>query len=289
MLETQPNRFYCERLAPDPQPPEPQGIAAAVGSAFDAYVKAHIATQNKWEDILLGRLLSDTMIPTEKRLRLSSMSLLEALLFVNVEKQHEVEAREQARLMFEQYKRITQLNYVDLEIHRRFTTYVHNIPLFMKLDASVVNPFPFSETNNVRYVPHDWKTTGYSSKSVAPKPGYWKLYDGGQLSCHENYHDEIAFDTIDVDFATQLCTYGWGLGIPILTPFPATIDMIVIRTTGIRFARYRGWITTAFQQQTLDRYHKAWVSLRTGNFLRTLPNDSLFVEVAASNEHWWSR
>lgn len=307
-LEVNPNKFYMERMCPTPAAREPQGAAAGVGSAFDVYVKCDLINNRLHNlDVVFKRLLDDTR-DSAKRTKYAEMTFKDAFLEASIEQQPlDSELAQQATLshfdnsvqaglmIYNLYKKseiFKDTEYVDVEIHKYFTLLNENVPLFMKLDASVMLNHGSLFKKDMRLSPHDWKVMGYGSKDGAsPPPGYKSITSesGESKGCHANYAADMAWDTIDPKWATQIATYGWGLGIPPGKPFKSSIDAVIIRPTGIRFARYEAWITAEFQKQLVDRYRQAWYSLQNGSFLNRICSEPKLVEYFATTEKWYGK
>lgn len=290
-IENMPNTFYLQRMAPNPYPYEPQSIPAAVGSAFDSIIKIDIVKKLGTIEKIRERLLKDALIFVRDeseftKADLETMSFEELIFNTSVEKRNREEACEMGKLLYDKYKYngYGSLEFVDVEIHRNFFILESQVPIFMKLDSIV------KDWDTGVSCPHDWKVSGYGSAAgISPKPGYMMLYDKGiPTGGHKEYRKDIPLDEIDKKWATQVCTYGWGIGIVPGTPFPAYIDMLCIRPNNIRVARYRGIITKEFQEETLERYKRAWNSIMSGAFVLSLGESRMMCEYTAQFESWWS-
>ena len=285
-LEGLPNTFYLQRLAPNPFPRDPQGPAAGVGSAFDSYVKHQLAKELGMEGIVYDRLIAETFGDKET---LRKLPLLKALLHSSIEGHNMEEAVGQGRDLAQKYFRYAEkLNFTNLEICSKF--YVEGVPVYMKGDAEVKDKMTGLS------VPLDWKVMGYGSKSgVSPAAGYMKLYQDAKVPVsHKNYREDITMEEINPKWATQLAVYGWQsvcggrlVKREEFINFPAYIDALIIRPTGVRVARYRGWITQDFQLRLLGRIHNAWNSLHDSSFVQSLGNHRLLVELLSETENWW--
>jgi len=104
---------------------------------------------------------------------------------------------------------------------------------------------------------------------------------------HKKYVMDIPLEQVDPSWATQVCTYGWGMGIPFGTAFPGYIDMLAIRPTGIRVARYRGMITPEFQKIVGENYLKMWTAIQNNSYVLSLGENRLTVEYLAQFERWY--
>lgn len=299
-LEKCPNTFYLQRMAPDPWPYDKQSPPAAVGSSFDALVKLQlIETGVGSAEEIRDRVYADIYNPEDKA-RLKDADLRQIMLECNISPELKLEALTQGQIILDKYnfcRMNEKVKYVDLEIHKHWNLIQYTdmpVPLFMKLDAAVVG---FTEDSdgaaNVRVqrtVPLDWKVTGYGSeKGVSPKQGYMCLMDGGlNKGPHKIFTENIALDSIDEAWAMQICTYGWGLGIPVGLPFVGFIIQVCIRPTGMRFALFRGWVTHDFQMALVKRYVDGWRSLMDGSFMeRVAPTRDLAEITMINSERWW--
>lgn len=290
-FEGQPNSFYLERLAPNPKPYEPQSMPGGVGSSFDSFVKLELIQKLNIVDIVKDRLLTG-IYDSSQRDYYRDKPIEQVLLELSVEKQNREEAIPAGKQLYNQYKSCPfyrETKFMDIEIHRSFTLYTCGVPLYMKLDAAV----DLSNLSNLSNLstPFDWKVSGYGSKEGAsPKIGYYMNYDCNTCQLkppHSEYKADIEFSFIDRGWATQLATYGWGLGIPIGKPFKAIVDNLIIRPTGTRIVRYIGWITEQFQLELAGRYKYAWESIMSGEFLRSLVSERKLISFLASQESWY--
>ena len=291
LIESSPNTFYLQRLAPEPWPYDKQTPPAAVGSSFDALVKLQLIKEGIGNEAeIRARVLRD--IHDEKdRLRLNEAPLRQIMLECGVEPQHREEGLTQGQIILNKYNingMNSKVKFKDLEIHRHWNLIQYTntpVPLFMKLDASVIHG-----EGQGREVPLDWKVTGYGSASgVSPKRGYFCLMDAGiNKGAHKEYKPDIRLVDIDEGWALQLCTYGWGLGIPVGVSFVGFIMQVCIRPTGIRFALYKGVLDREYQLGLVKRYVDAWLSVMNGSIMdRVAPTRELAEMAMLSTERWW--
>lgn len=284
MFETQPHTFYLQRMAPRPLPRDPQGAAASVGSAFDSFIKDYLAKKMDMTGQLERRVINGYF---GDKSNLKDMNVLEMMLYTSVECNKE-EAIRVGKVLKDKYLRYApELTFCNLEIVTQFQA--GDVPIYIKGDASVW------DDDDDREVPHDWKVMGFGSKSGAsPLAGYQRAYDGSGLpKVHKDYHEMISMEQINEKWATQLATYGWEIVYGKVVrpeefiPYPAYIDALVIRPTGVRVVRYRGWITVDFQKRLYARYHNAWNAIRDGSFVKGLGEFRMLVECVAETESWW--
>jgi hypothetical protein len=289
-FEQQPNKFFLQRMSEDPMPYEPQGEAAAAGSAFDHEAKLDFVTRKGLERDHKATLLKDATYHTgDKELaRLNTLPYEQVSYELAVDQQWRDLMRPVGKELFRIYKANggPNIGFVSVDVHRNFQLLGHSegvVPLFMKLDTTVED----SITHKV--CPLDWKVTGYGSDSGAsPKPGYMALYDKGvNKGAHKNYRYDICIEEIDKWWASQLTTYCWGLGLPHTEEHIAYIDNMVIRPTSVRLARYRARVTIGYQSELRERYVRAWRAIKDGSFVRSLSKDRKLVSMMALNENWY--
>jgi hypothetical protein len=254
--------FFIRYLADNRPPRPPQTIPMAVGSAFDAYVKTHIAS-------ILG---------------ITSVSFDE-LFEKQVEEQNRAKAKEDGRVVFEAYKTsgalsdvitlLQQADDVNLELATERTlqcttcddpqnsVIIHGRPdLKFKVSGGEVML--------------DWKVNGfYSLSGVSPARGYVKIRDGwvGKPSKGANmWHKDAyvvnenglsvnvseSFEDLYPDWAAQLAPYGWICGIPVGQKHPAMIHQIVCRNSQLRVAQHCAYIGADYQKKLFSAYVTLW-------------------------------
>ena len=274
--EDMPNTFYLNRLINDKMDKDPQGIAAAVGSAFDYFIKAKLVeTKFPYKADILPLLKEGIETNKAEALRMGSKAYS-----AYVESAYEED------------------EYENIEL--RLTKEVEGVPLTGYLDATskIITTEDYNEifqstmTYNDIVIPMDWKTTGYSSKSpVSPPPGYFKMFEGlMRRPSHDDFHPDMPFETINPKWATQLCTYGWLMDYPVGTPFHARLDTLVWKNNAIRcIARYYGLISERFQEHVMMRYKRLWKSLMDGSFKLLLKSqdDENIIWLASKLETWY--
>jgi len=264
MAETSPNKFYINRLSALNIEKEPQTLAAAIGSAFDYYIKEKIITDKLQHKILILSELKKSIEVKEAN---------------NIGKEIFNKYLENVPFDINEYQDVEICKHIGLNL-MEFFNIKSIVPIYMKIDAIKNNKI------------HDWKVSGWTSiMGTSPKPGYYCIWDNGRpKSCHENYYENIELQEIDVNWATQLCTYGWYLGL-MGKKFLVTIDLLCFNNRNeLRVAKYQAWITPEFQKSVATRYALLWQSILTEKFLDRIVshNDINLVFIASQNETWWS-
>lgn len=278
--EDQPHTFYLTRLAEPRMKREPQGLPAGMGSAFDVFIKLLLGKDMNILPELFRRLLKDTW-DNEKREKYQNMPLQQAFYEMSVEEHNRNEVMSPAVMLAHTYynskiRKSTLWN--DFEKHIRYN--LCNIPLFMKLDGVV-------DVDLKQHIaPIDWKVMGYGSSMSVPKLWH-KLEIPPSPAVTIGVTKEVSMEQINAKWATQLCTYGWGIGIPVGESFISYIHALVFHELSgtWRIAEYRGWITKEFQARLVQRYKDCWIGVHQVHPSSQLPRD--VAEWFASKETWF--
>lgn len=266
--------FYLKYLSDNRPPHVPQERPAAVGSAFDAFVKSD-----------LYHLLYGSNDPKYK---------LESLFEAQVESHNRDFAYEAGLHVFECYRISGAYDrLVDLlkqsEVNPRFEFDVRaeivGVPFLGKPDC-------YFKVNGHAIV-HDFKVNGYCSKSAtSPNKGYKICTDGyvdvKQSQSHNTSHKQFVPQTVDglvIDtgcledcseaWADQLSLYSWSLGVPIRSQYILSIDQIVAKpiTEGkplLRVASFCARVRPSYQDLLAKRFADAWEVIKSGWIFRDL-------------------
>ncbi len=236
-----PHLFLLRRLIETPLiGREPQGLPAAVGTAFDIQVK---------------QLLIKKKVACHEPMQKIVDSLTN----------HHEEANRAGKHLLNLYKRsglLDKTNWVGVEQH--FTKDIEGVTMHGQLDASVF------DTDTGLVVPNDWKVMGYNTP-MSPKKGYRYCYNSETTRrerIHSSYRKDLSVEQVDETWGQQFCTYGWGLGIPYKTRFPVYIHSLVYNGIGrvVKICEYRVWVTKKFQQDVMERYQYVWDLVESGRF-----------------------
>jgi len=236
MLEQNPVEFYFRRLGPPEcaPPREQQSFPAAVGTAFDAFVKQAVA-----KECALACPSQEFMLRevTEQRDRAIAMG---AQLLYGYQKSGA-------------YKRLVEER--PSSVTHDFEDFVPGtqVPIRSKIDCMIEHAG--------RVVPHDWKVTGANRPGqVSPTPGYCRQWDSDQPGLPKAAHEkwQLNFEELDEDWATQLSIYSWAMGTPV-TEVYASIDEVIVGADGrVRVAQFRNRISEGFQRKLVARLEDAW-------------------------------
>lgn len=241
--KTDRREYYIRYLAENRPPRPAQTLPMAVGSAFDAYVKAYLY-QN-----LFGRVDGFG---------------LNALLEQQVEAGVRAAASEAGGICFGNYKTSGALSdlmsWLTLAYGEpRFETTVqktishrgHSTVLMGKPDLY----FQIKAGINVIL---DWKVNGYCS-SASPTKGYMICRPDGKI--HKLYKarvfegvtiGELLLEQASEEWALQLCIYGWLCGAPIGSDVISCIDQLAWRNGTCRVASHRGLVGREYQESVWD-------------------------------------
>jgi hypothetical protein len=267
VFDTDPEEFYMRYLADDRPPRMPQSQPMAIGSAFDAYVKA----------ALHSALFGPGSDPAYE---------LEALLEKQVEPQHLVWARQHGKYVMEQYRQAGCLGNLlgDLrkaqgdprfefeirgEVNALVDGAIHGVTLLGKPDVHYVNESGCT-------VILDFKVNGYCSpRPQSPMAGYVNLRSAGRTNQGQHRDAQLMMlhgmmininkylEDCDRTWARQVSVYGWLSGCAVGSEFLAAIDQVSCSPTAgglpsIRFAEHRTRVGPKFQHEVFRRAAEIW-------------------------------
>lgn len=285
-FEKDPEEFYLKYLTDVRSPRLPQMNYMAVGSAFDAYVKSKLYYTVHGNYGPNGEYEKDKIFEDQ------------------VEPQNRDWGRRAGQYVYDSYVRSGALADLLLELNTSITeprfefsvqgvikTTLGDVPLLGKPDISFVN-------DSDAKIIYDWKVNGFcSSRSVSPVKGYAKVRDcwlpnqnkvkASRNNCvaHPMYQPSVylgvkcngfwKMEDVEDEWAMQLATYGWLLGIPVGSrEMVVGIDQIVNSGKQIdefpllRVANHRATIGYEFQVGLLARYANLWDCINSKWFFR---------------------
>lgn len=282
LWKREPKEYVLKYLCDNKPPRSPQEMPAAVGSSFDAWVKAS-----------LHRDLFGKDIDPEFQ--------LPALFESQVDEPNRALAWHYGLRCFDNY--VATGAYADLralldkakeppQFEFEVGGTIEGIPLGGKPDCYFI-------TKNDIHVILDWKVKGYCSKwNASPSPLYGLCRDGigwpkpsrSHQSSHKGYcpidfHDieihEGYLEDSNPAYAVQLAIYGWLIGIPAdADNVVFGIDEIVSKSRQkenlpplLRVAQHRARISQEFQRQTLTELHGLWDSIQSGHIRQDLSRE----------------
>ncbi len=283
------DEYYLKYLAEVRPPRLMQTMPMAIGSAFDAYVKAYMSRE------LFGEVRPGFD--------------LDELFEKQVELQNRDWARGAGKYAFDCYLKsgamlalMVELETAESEPRFEFTiqgdiAYSINLGISGGENRTVEGVVPLLGKPDLYYVTvggshivYDFKVNGFCGNSAtSPKPGFTIIRDGwdhddykpsrGEGRAHKNctltnvdgilINENIFFEDISDDWAVQLTIYGWELGVPVEEPFVAGIEQLVAKPIGeeyplIRVASHRAIISQEYQRNLCLRLHAMWSSIQSG-------------------------
>lgn len=230
---------------------EPQSMPASVGTAFDILVK----------EILIKHKKLESDLPVEK-------------IYESLSEENKTVSLEVGKEILYKYREsglLRDVEWLAVEKHEKKT--IQGVPILGQLDGVVT-----SKMLEKRPVPLDFKVMGFNTPT-SPKKGFKRVFKNQKwYPPHKLYEQEvsekgfIACDLIDEAWATQFCTYGWLLGIPVGEEFPVYVHSPVFngKDRNIIIADYEAVITKEFQQKTILKFIKTWNSLQDGSYIESL-------------------
>lgn len=226
------HRVYLSRLAGFKYKREPQGLAAAYGSAFDSLIKDHIA----------------------KELGITTRVLTaEHLIKQTVELQHQDVAIPMGKLIAEKYLELgleQEFLQGDIKLDQELYDMHNGIPILGQLDLIKGS------------MPMDWKTGGFTNrKGRSPKKGWWKkwtinLKDNSIKEYESN--NECSIEDSYPPWAIQMCFYNWLLHNDSRSYL---IHEIVQHNDKISFAVHRGHISDTFNSDLENKVAAMWANI----------------------------
>jgi len=269
--EKDPAEFYLQRLAEVAPPKMPQTVPMAIGSAFDAFVKAE-----------MGGLKSEalqTLFDSQVELRGEDRAfVIDAGTYcMHVYKESGAMAclLQDARWVAEGKAPMYEAS---LTKDICMPGSLHGVPILGKPDCAI-------PLVNGGMLVIDWKVNGYMSTSgVSPNKGYVALREIGSTSevkRHKSCTPEclgtvegtdilmnlcVPLEDVNADWALQVCTYAWLFGAEVGSVIVAGIDQLACKDLGmgrgvppkIRVASFRNYIGEDFQYGVMQRYATLW-------------------------------
>lgn len=239
MWKTCQQKFYLTRMAGYPYVEWQQTKAAAIGTAFDIFIKDYIARK---KDI------------TEPHLNVarafSKMTLADDVSMDEVQEIGRNAAKIYIDLGFAE--RFVKAEKVSLE--RELYENFQGVPILGKLDALVNG------------VPHDWKLKGFGSDN---KTYHTKGHSGGKTSSGELIRSDTgqpSLELVNEAWAIQMLFYNW------LTNHPGifTIDEIICNGDEISIVTYNGDFSNNFDYRVRQELIDMWA---------TIQGEGLFIEI----------
>jgi len=278
------DEFYVRYLAEHAAPRLPQEKPAAVGSAFDAYVKAQL----NWD--LYGR-------------DMPGQFEFGAIFESQVEPQNRDFALAAGKHVFKAYKLCGAYD----DLLKQLRQSVEPPRFEFKVDG-LIRGVPFTGKPDCRFILdlgegrihciYDWKVRGYCSKhGASPSKGYAVCLDGfksekpsrSQGKEHALYK-AMSFRGLPInsgyiefcndEYADQLCLYGWLLGEKIGDENVVVgIEELVAKYMGegnrptLRYARHRGRVKADYQEKLADKVARCWAAISGGHVFSGLSRE----------------
>jgi hypothetical protein len=278
------DEFYIRYLAEHAAPRLPQEQPAAVGSAFDAYVKSMLAhALFGWEmpaQFEFGTIFESQVEPQNRDFALAAgKRVLKAYKLCGA------------------YDALLNLLCKSIEPPR----------FEFKVDGTL-NGVPFTGKPDCRFVLDlgqgriscifDWKVRGYCSKyGASPSKGYSTCLDGfkSEKPSRSQGKEHAMYKAMDFrgmainsgymeycndEYADQLCLYGWLLGEEIGNENVVLgIEELVAKFMGegnpptLRYARHRGRVKADYQQNLAERVTTCWHAITSGHVFSGLSRE----------------
>lgn len=278
LFESDREQFVMERLAEVRAPREPQGMAAAVGSGFDAKVKAELGEAlfgKGWNPEFEFDNLFVEQVDSHHR-----DWALPASLFT-FDRYIESGAYDDLLAMLQKAKEPPQFEFTAMAT-------VHGVPLLGKPDCRFIHEAGFA-------VILDWKVMGFASKSGTSPTKYYQLCRDGYTAekqsrshgcAHKGYvpldYHGFEINTSSMEdakpmYADQISIYSWVSGGEVGDDVVAAIDELVCRPGEefplIRVSNLRARIAMVYQYALLHRIMACWEAIDSGHIFKDLSRE----------------
>lgn len=243
-------KFYLKRMAGLEWPPYEQGIPAAVGSAFDSFVKNCLAECLGYE-FNLEEMLSKSVQLTDENERETAIGLGEQLF-----------------QLYEKWGFVKRLidkgiTFIDFDVTKTLEVGKDSVPVRGLPDAFLSDGTPV-----------DWKVQGATSVSGAsPTKGYnYRITEGVTKPAHKDC-DSLPFEQINESWASQMAIYSWLVtGIDLSEPILARIENVTMRGGKVTISTIERPISPEFQKSLWERLVYSWQRIQDGRI--NLPTPS---------------
>lgn len=277
-MEKNPEEFYVTRLAERRPPREPQSKPMAVGSAFDAFVKAalHAALFGPGADPCyeFSTIFEAQVEPQNRDFGLKAgWHALCAYYYCGAYQKLLAELKQSVEPPQFEFTVLRELG---------------GVPFQGKPDCRFVLDLGEGRIHCI----YDWKVRGYCSKSTtSPTPGYALCLDcftaAKQNKSHGQEHNRYLaksfrghtinagyFETCSQSYADQLSLYGWLLG---ETPGDENVVLGIEEFTAkppktegeppqLRFSWHRALCKKEYQLALMKRVQAGWARITSGHY-----------------------
>lgn len=240
----------------------PQTPPMAVGSAFDAYVKAE-----------LYRRLVKGNDP-----RMTKESLFEA----QVESQARDGGRKAGTDVYNRYCELGGLDDLMTSMQDSIGPPNFEVEVNGTIEDVVLMGKPdihWLDKSGSRVI-HDFKVMGYYAKMpISPRAGYIRLLPSGMAhkDCiHGRFNGHLynagrPMNHSSAEWAEQLSMYAWILGEPVGSEYLLTIDQICCKPGAHRLAQHAALVNPDWQKSFFNRLKRNWTAINQGHFFLHLP------------------
>jgi len=271
--------FYLRYLSEKSPPRQPQTLPMAIGSGFDARIKAYLYAE------LVGK--------GDPKFELST------LFNSQVAVEHQDQIWKDSEVCFEAYKSSGALADLVLELGGSLTDPRFETDLEAQVTAVVeggMASVPFLGKPDVHFLNNmgmrvvlDFKVNGfYSGSGGQTKPGFVKRWPQGDS--HKKcvvrevggirVNNGLNLDEVDADWARQLCVYGWLAGAEVGGPFVPVIHQLVWKPCGLsesqtgrrlEVAKHACLLTPKYQWDLFGKAVKMWTAIQNDWIWDDLP------------------
>ena len=277
LYKRDPELWYLKYCADEQLPRSEQTKPAAVGSAFDALIKARLY-KHYYNEVAIDH-------PYSARTLLAQQVNPDLMDWATNAGIH----------CLTQYERCGALADILLETHQppQFEFPLRQTLTLDGLEVPVYGIPDMSYHYNGYTIILDWKVNGYCAKSVtSPTPGYLICRDGWDFRyckpsrSHRKMHPDVVkkqladltissqpLEASDEQWAVQLTTYAWLIGGD--NDFIGAIEQLCGQPVpghdqpNLRIASFRGQVSKGFQETLVGMYTQCWLAYKSGHIFLT--------------------
>lgn len=266
--------YYKQYLSDNRPPKIAQTQPMAVGSAFDAYVKADLYKKlvNKGDPKYEFNTLFEMQVEPDNRAlaRIDGKTVFDAY----------VKHGGQAELVLEMQDALTEPKF-EIDVESELSWNGKAVKMLGKPDVFFVN-------RQGAHVIVDFKVNGfYSRYKMSPKKGYVRLLPGRteHKDCLIRDHNGVrinmlqALEHLDETWASQLSIYAWLCGCEIGSDWIAGIEQLVcqrneIDIPDIKVAQHRMICSRDFQLKLIEECCEIWEIVNSDHIFRHMSKEA---------------
>lgn len=263
---TDAEKFYKTYLSKNRTPRPPQTVEMALGSAFDARIKAHLYKKliNKGDQRFDLDTLYEAQVEPQNRDKVANTSKhVFDFYFKNG----------LSDLLRDMAGSLTEPRF-EIEVKGQVQRNLHQVPILGRPDVVYTN-------REGCLVIVDWKVNGYYSKyDYSPEKGYINRYPDMKVHKSTIPHKykgmmigTLPMEEIKQEWADQLSMYSWLLGGYVGKEIITAIDQIVGKPEKIKVALFRAKVSQDYQVSLFEKVRNLWEYIQEEHIFRDISKE----------------